>query len=88
MAGIFDVQITVESQKGHCRAGHKVGDQWTVSDKTPGDMCLAGFSALYPNLRVLRFGGSFPWEADPDTSSVACPDDKNPVVFTLKRLEK
>ena len=88
MAGIYDVQVTVVSQAGHCSAGHKVGEQWTVSSKTPDGICLAAFNALYPNLRALRFGGSFPWEADPNASLVACPDDKNPVVFELKRLQK
>ena len=87
MAEIYDIQIRVVSQTGQCRAGHKVGDQWTVFDKTPSDMCLAAFNTLYPNLRALRFGGSFPWEADPNASSVACPDNENPVVFELKRLK-
>lgn len=88
MAGIYDVQVTVVSQTGHCSAGHKVGEQWAVSSKTPDGICLAAFNSLCPNLRALRFGGSFPWEANPTASLVACPDNKNPVVFELKRLEK
>ena len=88
MAGVYDVRVTVVSQKGHCGAEHKVGDQWTVSGKTPDGICLAAFNALYPNLRALRFGGTFPWGADPDTSLVACPDGENPVVFELQRLKE
>lgn len=88
MAEVYNVQIKVVSQTGQCSAGHKVGDQWIVSDKTPGGICLSAFNTLYPNLRTLRFGGSFPWEADPATSSIACPDNKNPVVFELKRVKK
>lgn len=88
MEGIYDVQVTVVSQKGRCVAGHKVEDQWTVAGKTPAGICMAAFSSLCPNLRALRFGGTFPWSDDPDTSLVACPDAENPVVFELKRLKK
>jgi uncharacterized repeat protein (TIGR04076 family) len=34
------------------------------------------------------FGGSFPWEKDPDVTTVACPDPDNPVVFELRRLRQ
>ena len=84
----YDMKITVVSQQGHCRAEHKVGDQWTVTGKTPEGICLAAFNTLYPNLRAMQYGASFPWGADPDTSFAACPDAKNPVVFELKRLKK
>ena len=87
MAG-YDIRVTVVSIKGHCGADHKVGDQWTVSGKTPDGICLSAFSALYPNLRCLQFGGTFPWGPDADTSLVACPDGKNPVIFELKRLKQ
>ena len=84
----YDIRVTVVSIKGHCNAAHKVGDQWTVSGKTTDGICLAAFNALYPNLRCLQFGGTFPWGSDADTSVVACPDAENPVVFELKRLKK
>ncbi len=85
MAETYDVEIKVISQKGDCGAGHKVGDAWTISTETPSGICLAAFHALLPDFRVLRFGGSFPWEQDKDVSHVACPDAFNPVVFELRR---
>ena len=87
MAGPYTVNVRVMSQKGACANEHKVGDQWVVEGTTPAGICLSAFDSLYPNLRVLRFGGSFPWEeADPDVTTVACPDAANPVVFELRRI--
>ena len=80
------VRVSVVSQKGTCAAEHKVGDQWVIDTKTPEGICLSGFYALLPNLRILRYGGSFPWATDPDVTTVACPDAANPVVFELRRL--
>jgi len=36
MAESYKVRIKVISQKGSCEAGHKVGDEWLVGEKTPG----------------------------------------------------
>ena len=88
MAERYDVLVKVVSQKGTCVQEHKVGDEWVIGRKTPEGICLSAFGALLPNARVLMFGGVFPWETDPDVSTVACPDAKNPVVFELRRLRK
>ena len=88
MAETYDVVAKVVSQKGTCAAEHKVGDQWVIGSKTPEGICLSAFNALFSSLRVLRYGGSFPWSTDPDVTTVACPDAQNPVVFELRRLRK
>jgi len=91
MAKSYDVSIKVVSQKGTCAAGHKVSDEWVIKGKeykTPQGICLFAFSSLYPLAKVLMYGGSFPWETDPDVTTVACPDAENPVVFGLRRLQK
>ncbi len=85
MAESYQVSIKVISQKGTCEAGHKVGDQWLVGEKTPEDMCVFAFSSLLPCITPLMYGGAFPWEKDPDKTTVACPDSENPVVFELRR---
>ncbi|HEY41556.1 MAG TPA: TIGR04076 family protein [Dehalococcoidia bacterium] len=86
MADTYDVKVKVISQKGTCGAGHKVGDEWVITGKTPEGICLSAFNALFPATRVLMFGGSFPWSSDSDVASAACPDAANPVVFELKRV--
>ncbi len=88
MAETYDVIAKVVSQKGTCAAEHKVGDQWVIGSKTAEGICLSAFNALFPSLRVLRFGGSFPWSSDPDVATAACPDAQNPVVFELRRVRK
>lgn len=88
MAERYDIQVEVVSQKGTCEQGHKVGDKWTISGKTPEGICLAAYNILYPEIRVMMFGGSFPWEKDPDALTLPCKDAKNPVVFEIRRLRK
>ena len=88
MAERHEVLIKVVSQKGKCEQEHKVGEEWVLGGKTPAGICCSAFAALLPNARTLMFSGSFPWETDPDVSTVACPDAKNPVVFELRRLRK
>ena len=80
-----EIIAKVISQKGTCDAGHKTGDEFIIGQTTPEGMCSWAFHALFPFAKVLRFGGAFPWEKDPDKSIVACPDSGNPVVFELRR---
>jgi uncharacterized repeat protein (TIGR04076 family) len=86
MADRYDVKVKVISQKGTCAIGHKVGDEFVISRTTPDGICLSAFNALFPALRTLMFGGTFPWSQDPDTATAACPDGTNPVIFELRRI--
>ena len=86
MAESYKVSVRVISQKGTCEAGHRVGDQWLVGDTTPEGICLYAFASLLPFMTPLMFGASFPWEKEPDMTTVACPDPTNPVVFKIRRL--
>jgi uncharacterized repeat protein (TIGR04076 family) len=89
MAKPCDVLVRVVSQKGHCDAGHKVGDEFIVGAKTPEGLCSVALHSIFPFFRVLRFGGSHPWQSDPDViEAVPCPDQKNPALFELRRLYK
>jgi uncharacterized repeat protein (TIGR04076 family) len=80
-----DVIAKVISQKRTREAGHNVGDEFIIGQKTPPDLCSWAFYTLFPFAQVLHFGGSFPWEDDTNTTTVACPDPANPVVFELRR---
>jgi uncharacterized repeat protein (TIGR04076 family) len=82
-----EIIARVESQRGSCEAGHKLGDEFVIGETTPQGLCSWAFHTLFPFAEVLRYGGSFPWETDKDTATVACPDAANPVVFVLKRTE-
>lgn len=82
-----EVIAKVISQKGTCASGHKLGDEFVIGEKTPPGLCVWAFYSLFPFASVLAFGGSFPWEDDPDRTTVACPDPTNPVVFELRRTK-
>lgn len=88
MAGTYDVMVKVISQRGTCVAGHRVGDEFLIGDKTPVGMCSWAFYTVFPFASTLQFSGSFPWEEDPEKAIVACPDPTNPVVFELLRVRK
>ncbi len=86
------IRIKVISQKGVCLGGHKVGDEWVMRGnedgwKTPAGICMFAFSAIYPYIQMLMYGGSFPWQRDPDVWPAPCPDSMNPVVFELRRIK-
>ena len=82
----YDVKVKVVSQQGTCAIGHKVGDEWVISETTPPGICLSAFSAFFLSLPTLMFGGTLPWCQDPDVTTVACSDPANPVVFELRRI--
>ncbi len=92
MAEQYKIIVKVVSQKGTCEAkptSHKVGDEWVIEgDHVPAGMCMYAFNSLFPFITSLTFGGTFPWEPNPDITTVACPDAQNPVVFELKRSRK
>ncbi|MFC1991510.1 TIGR04076 family protein [Chloroflexota bacterium] len=79
------VVAKVISQRGTCEAGHKVGDEFIIGQKTPPGICSWAFYTLFPFAEVLQFGGSFPWEKDSNKTTIACPDPENPVIFELRR---
>jgi uncharacterized repeat protein (TIGR04076 family) len=83
---MYDVKARVVSQKGTCAAGHAVGDEFIIGQKSPGQLCSWALYTLFPFASVLQTDGTFPWEKDPDKAVVACPDADNPVVFELHRL--
>lgn len=85
MDAMPDVIAKIISQKGACSAGHRLGDEFVIGQKTPPNLCSWAFYTLFPFAQVLQFGGSFPWEQDPNKTTVACPDPANPVVFELRR---
>jgi uncharacterized repeat protein (TIGR04076 family) len=84
---MFKVIARVISQKGICEAGHKPGDEFPIDQKTPCGMCSWAFYTIFPFAEVLQFGGTLPWEENPDRALVACPDPANPVVFELRRVQ-
>ena len=81
-----DIAIRVISREGTCTCGHKAGDEWIIRDyKSPEGICLYALNAIMPFVWTLAFGGTLPWEKDPDAAVAVCPDGDNPVTFEIRR---
>ncbi len=81
----FKIKITVDSVVGKCFLGNRPGREFVIERTTPAGMCLSAFNSLNPAIQVLRYGGSFPWEKNPDEAYICCPDHVNQTVFKVKR---
>ncbi|MDH4291156.1 MAG: TIGR04076 family protein, partial [Dehalococcoidia bacterium] len=73
----------VMSRKG-TRETHKVGDQFVTGEETPPNVCSRALHSLFLFAQVLLYGGSLPWEQDPNKATIACPDPENAVMFELR----
>lgn len=85
--GTYTIVARVIRQEGHCAAGHRVGDEVVFDGETvQGRVCLSALYSFLPKVFAMRYGAEFPWLADKDVSTHACPDAHNPVVFEIRRL--
>ncbi|MFW9902820.1 MAG: TIGR04076 family protein [Candidatus Thorarchaeota archaeon] len=81
------LEITDIQGDGTCPRGHKVGDVFSFPDDI-GKLCQSAYNSIYPTIRVMQSGGSFPWfKPDPNTHERCCPDPKRPVVIKISREE-
>ncbi len=86
---VYDIEVTVKSQKGKCAFGHKVGDKILFDGRSvKGEVCYSALLVLFPKVFAMRYGVEFPWSKNGDTVVNACPDAENPVVFEIKRVKK
>lgn len=84
---------------GHCRAGHNIGEEfdvhlyeegkWNTEDRRNAripKMCAHLYSAIFPYISVLQYGGEFPWMEDKDLFRMNCPDPENAVSVEIRRI--
>ena len=85
--GAFKIVARVVSMQGHCVADHAVGDEVVFDGMTVhGKICIHALYSFLPKVFAMRYGATFPWLADTDVATHACPDAKNPVVFEIRRI--
>jgi len=85
----YTITARVISQEGHCVSGHRVGDEVVFDGLTAnGKVCIHALYSFLPKVFAMRYGATFPWLEDPDVSTHACPDAKNPVVFEIRRIRE
>jgi uncharacterized repeat protein (TIGR04076 family) len=85
----FPVVGTIKSVKGHCNAGHKVGEQFALSGHNTAGLCGFFYHDVFPYIIMLQFGGGFPisW-GGPDVVELECMDRTNAVKLELKRVKE
>jgi len=89
MDRVYKVIATVQSVKGHCDFGYRVGDRVVFDGETvQGRVCLSALYSFLPKVFAMRYGAEFPWLEDKDVATHACPDALNPVVFEIRRVEE
>lgn len=82
-----DIRIKVKASKGNCMMGYKEADEWVIDSHTvPEGFCAHAFYVLYPWIQTLRMGGKIPWGDDPDIITIPCIDEKDQVIFEIKRV--
>ena len=86
--GLYRVKVTVKDVQGHCRAGHKVGDEVVFDDaEVKGKICFDAMCSFIPKVYARRYNAVLPWlENEDDPAFHACPDAANPVIFEIRRL--
>ena len=70
--------------KGHCGAGHKVGDKITLGCWDSGGLGGFFYHDIFPSLNIMSFGGKYPW-AKADRMTVECPDRANFVTLRIRK---
>jgi uncharacterized repeat protein (TIGR04076 family) len=85
----YRVVGTIKEVKGHCNAGHKVGDEIELSGHSAGGLCGFFYHDLFPYIIMLQFGGGFPkqWGGNPDVVNMECMDKFNLVKIELRRIK-
>ena len=84
----YEVVVRLVSNRSPCHSGHKIGDEWVFDFRPPQDLCGFAYNSLFPFALVLKTGGMFPWQSDPDVLTVSCPDAEVNNVFELRRRVK
>lgn len=85
----YTIVAKVIKQEGRCVSGHRVGDEIVFDGTTvQGKVCIHALYSFLPKVFAMRYGATFPWLEDPDVSTHACPDAKNPVVFEIRRVRE
>ena len=82
---------TIDKLKGHCHAGHKVGDEFELSAHQSGGLCGLFYHDIFPYIVMLQFGGHLPTEWGPegwegDVLTFSCMDVANSARIQLRRV--
>jgi uncharacterized repeat protein (TIGR04076 family) len=52
----------------------------------PENFCTSAWNTIYPNVRLLSFGGNLPFFDEEGVAISCCSDGMRPVIFKLERI--
>jgi uncharacterized repeat protein (TIGR04076 family) len=83
------VNVKVLNVAKVCALGYKPGDTVTITEHgVEGRICIHALCGMMPAAFAMLFDVEFPWLADKDVKTHACPDAANPVVFELHKVRE
>jgi uncharacterized repeat protein (TIGR04076 family) len=86
---IIGVKVTVLEVKDECSLGYKAGDSALITEHgVEGRLCIHALYSLLPAAFAMLYDAEFPWLADKDVKTHACPDAAKPVIFELRKIRK
>jgi uncharacterized repeat protein (TIGR04076 family) len=67
---------------------YRDGQEFIVGEdgKMPDGFCTSAWFSIYPSVRLLSFGGNFPWYEEKGVAVNCCNDGLRPVIFKLERI--
>lgn len=83
-----DPLVTLSPGFGPCDI-HHVGQEFTVEldHKMPDGFRHYSWYWIHTAVRMLLFGGDYPWAIDKGSAVVCCNDGLRPVIYKLERIE-
>lgn len=88
------IKVTIQSVKGECSAGCKVGDVFYYEDGSitledlSTKLCAYGISAIVPYMSgFCRASDSEDWMAGYEEADFQCPDPINAVMYHLEKID-
>jgi len=79
--------IEVSKSFGPCER-HYEGQEFIVEEsfKMPEDFCHWSWAGIHQAVRMLLFGGDYPWSIEKGSAVVCCNDGLRPVIYKLERI--
>lgn len=84
----LSIKLVGKGFENPCSAGHKVGDDWLWRDEAPAGICASAWRAINYTGLVLKYGGKYPWQQDPDVYTTTCPDPNVRNQFEFRRIPR
>jgi uncharacterized repeat protein (TIGR04076 family) len=80
-------EVTIVGVNGTCPYGHQKGEKFRLTGMNHDCLCGSLYQHIQAQVMTLNYGGSVPWEKDPDTFTASCPEMEK-VQVAVKRVEQ